>query len=195
MNRFKRLLFLTAVGAISALISAYLMHWGFESVRAPAVLKDWQTRTVTQVSLDSPGEFKAAPMDFGELKKMLETGESFKFDATGFEVDVIRMTYKPDIELNLDGGVAGAAGSVAALEGVTNVKHTASAAEVSGKPARRLSITADRSFDGKTGVIHVEGLMILDGRTLYQVQATYDSANPHGAEYSERMLKSVRLAH
>lgn len=194
MNRLLRTLLGIVVATVSSVAIYVLVGIIFEHFRAPAELKEWQTRTVAGLVVDSPGEFKDAPLSFGEAQKLIDKSDNLKFTASGFEIDVLRTRFKPGPELNLDGAVNGAVNSVAALEGVKNLKHTASATTVSGKTAQRVSMTGDRTLDGRSGVIHVDGLLILDGRTLYQVEAVYDSSNPHGAEYARRVLASATLA-
>ena len=193
----KRLLvsLLGIVVAIVSSVAAYVLVGKiFDYFRAPSELKDWHSRTVAGIVIDSPGEFKTLSLNFGDAQKLIDKSDNVKCEASGFEIDVLRTGYKPGVELNLAGAVKGAVSSVGALEGVTNMKHTASATTVSGKPAQRLSMTGDRTLDGRNGVIHVEGLLILDGRTFYQVEAVYDSSNSNGGEYAERTLRSVKLA-
>ena len=185
-------------GVVVAVVSAVAAYWLvgkiFAHLHAPAELKEWQSRTVAGVVVDSPGEFKTMPLNFGDAQKMIDKVDAFKCEASGFEIDVVRIHYKPDVQLSLDGAVNGMASSVGALEGVKNLKNTAEATTVSGKPAKRVSLTGDRTLDGKSGVIHVEGVLIADGQTFYEVEATFDSSNPRGAEYAARMAQSVKLA-
>jgi len=186
---------LTVVVTLASAVAAYVLVGKiFEQLRAPAELKEWKTRTVVGIEVNSPGEFKTTPLDFGEVAKFMDKSDNFTFEASGFQIVVLRAIYKPEVQLSMDGAVNGMVSSVGALEGVRNLKHTANPTTVSGKPAERVSFTGDRTLDGKSGVIHAEGLLILDGRTFYQVQAFYDSGNPHGADYAERVVQSVKLA-
>jgi len=181
------------IAVTSAAVAYYLTGKGFSHFKGPAELKNWQPRSVAGVTVDSPGEFQAAPLDFGEAKKLIDKSDNFKNENRGFEIEVLRTTYVPNVQLNIDGAVNGMVSSVGALEGVSNLQHTSSAINVSGKPGLRVSMKGDRTLDGKSGQIFVEALLLLDGRTLYQIETDYDSSNPHGAEYSDRALKSVKL--
>ena len=97
---------------------------------------------------------------------------------------------KTGIELNFDAAANGAVEGFAHDSGVRNVEHTATEQTVSGKAARRLSITAERWRKP----LRFEAILIADGQTYYQVQAIFDPSRLHAQEDAERLLKSVRLA-
>ncbi len=162
----------------------------------PVVLKDWQTRTVAGLTMESPGGFKERTLNFGEARKMMEEVDSQLCTFRGFEIEVMRVKYKPEIVPNLDGAVKGAVNGVAKLEGVTNLKDTQKRITISGKPAVRLDMRGERTLGSRSGILHANGLVIADmeNHTLYQVEVVFDSSNPNGPEYAERLLKSVKLA-
>jgi hypothetical protein len=125
---------------------------------------------------------------------MIVKNDSSKCAPRGFEIDVMRIVYKPDVTLSLEGAVNGSVASVERLDGVKNLTHTASPTTISGKPAERVSMTGDRTTGSNTRQIHLEGVYIADGQTFYQVVTVYDSTNAHGGEYATRTLQSVKLA-
>ena len=176
----------TALGAVAGYFAVEKV---FDYFRAPAELRGWRSHRLGGLTLEAPGDFKVTPVDFGPAKQFIESSEMREHKAAGFEIDLVHTVYKSGIELNFDGAVEGAVNGLKQLDGVTNVRHTATGQTVSGKPARRLSVTADRWR--KT--LRLEALLIADGQTYYQIQAIFDSANPRGPESAERLLKSVQL--
>ena len=152
--------------------------------------RGWSTRQLAGLSFEAPGGFQTRPLDLGLAQEFIESTEMHVAKTADLEIDVLRTLYKSGVELNFDGAAKGAVDGIAHLDGLTNLHDTATEQTVSGKPARRLSITAERGR--KT--LRVEAILIADGQAYYQVQAIFDAASPHGAEDAERLLKSVRLA-
>ena len=152
--------------------------------------RGWRTRQMAGLSFEARGDFQNRPLDLGLAQEFVESTEMQVSKTAEIEIDVLRTLYKSGIELNFDGAAKGAVDGIAHLDGITNLHDTATEQTVSGKPARRLSITAERGR--KT--LRVEAVLIADGQAYYQVQAIFDSASPHGQEDAERLLKSVRLA-
>lgn len=189
MNRPTQLVLVIAA-AVGVFAGFFAVRKAFEYFRAPTELRDWRSHTVAGLVFDAPGEFKIRTVDFGAAEEFIESSEMRENKVTGFEIDLVRTVYKSGIDLNFDGAVMGAVNGLKQLDGVTNVEHTATEQTISGKPARRLSVTASRWR--KT--LHLEAVLISDGQTYYQVQAIFDSTNPRGQENAEHLLKSVRLA-
>lgn len=158
--------------------------------QTPPGTRGWSTRQLAGLSFEAPGGFQNRPLDLGLAQEFIESTEMHVAKTPDLEIDVLRTIYKTGIELNFDGAAKGAVDGIAHLDGITNLHDTATEQTVSGKPARRLSITAERGR--KT--LRVEAILIADGQAYYQVQAIFDSASPHGQEDAERLLKSVRLA-
>jgi hypothetical protein len=187
----KRLLGLV-VSIVAACVGVYVGQTVvaklFAHARA-AHLSDWHTRSAAGLSFDAPGELKPEALDFGPVQPLLESSEYHTFRVSGFEVGVIRAAFKPDASLNIDGAATGAVENVSKLEGVKNIQHSVESTTISGKPARRISMNADR-WGGR---IYNESLVILDGQTMYQVQATYDSNTPNAAGYARRVIDSVQF--
>lgn len=156
----------------------------------PVVLGEWRTRQLAGVALEAPGEFHGKPLNFGAAQELVESSEMQVFETPGFEIAVLRTVYKDGVELSFDGAVQGAVGGIAQLPGIRNLQQTTTELTVSGQPARRVSVTAER---GRKSV-RAELLFIADGPRYFQVQATFAAANPHGATDAERLLQSVRLA-
>ena len=158
--------------------------------KTPPGTREWGARQMAGLAFEAPGGFQKTPLDLGLAQEFVESSEMQVCRTAELEIDVLRTVYKNGVELNFDGAAKGAVDGIAHLEGVRNLRDTAVATTVSGKPARRLSITAERGR--KT--MRVEGILIADGQAYYQVQAIFDAASPHAAEDAERLLKSVRLA-
>jgi hypothetical protein len=155
----------------------------------PDVLKEWQTRSAAGLSFAAPADLKPESLDFGPIKQLLDDSEYYTLKRNGFEIGVIRSVFKPNIPVNIDNAVTGVVANISNLEGVQNMKHQVTGQTVSGKPARRVSMKADR-WSGK---IYNESLIILDGQTMYQLQASYDSSNPNGPSYAESVISSVKI--
>ncbi len=157
--------------------------------KKPPGTREWGARQMAGLAFEAPGGFQKTPLDLGLAQEFIESSEMQVCRTAELEIDVLRTVYKNGVELNFDGAAKGAVDGIAHLEGVRNLRDTAVETTVSGKPARRLSITAERGR--KT--MRVEGLLIADGQAYYQVQAIFDAAIPHAADDAERLLKSVRL--
>ena len=156
----------------------------------PPGTRGWGARQLAGLVFEAPGGFQNRPLDLGLAQEFIESTEMQVSKTAELEIDVLRTLYKSGVELNFDGAAKGAVDGIAHLDGIRNLHDTATEQTVSGKPARRLSITAERGH--KT--LRVEAILIADGQAYYQVQAIFDAASPHGQEDAERLLKSVRLA-
>jgi hypothetical protein len=190
MSRVVRTVVSVVVTFAAAVAGYFLMGKVFDQMHAPPDRKNWSVRKVAGLVVDAPGEFKSATIDFGAVRDVMDSTEAHAFKMQSFEVNIVRSVYKEGIDLNLDGAVNGAVGGIAGLDGVKNVQQTVKEEPVSGKPARRLSLTAERWR--KT--LRLEAVIIADGRTYYQVQVIFEGRDPHGAEDAERLLNSVKLA-
>jgi hypothetical protein len=157
---------------------------------APSELPGWRTRQLAGLTLEAPGDFQTTPLNLGPAQEFVESSEMHVCKTAAIEIDVLRTVYKGGIELNFDGAAQGAVDGLARLDGIRNVQHTATEQTVSGKPARRLSITAERFRKP----VRVESILISDGQAYYQVQAIFDSTNPSAPADAERLLQSVHLA-
>ena len=190
MNRLPKILLSAAIVCGSALAGYYAVQKFSARPPAPAELRDWRTRQLAGLTLEAPGEFQNTSLNLGPAQEFMESSELQVFHTAGFEIAVQRTVYKSGLELSFDGAAQGAVDGIARLDGIRNLRQTAAELTVSGKPARRLSVTAGRWR--KT--LRVELLLIADGQTYYQVQAIFDSTNPNAPADAERLLKSVRLA-
>ncbi len=155
-----------------------------------AVVREWRIRQLAGLTLQAPGDFQNTPLDLGIAQEFVESSEMQIAKAAGFEIDVLRTVYKTGVELNFDAAAKGAVEGFAHGGGVRDVQHTATETTVSGKAARRLSITAERWRKA----LRVEAILIADGQAYYQVQAIFDPGRAHAQEDAERLLKSVQLA-
>jgi hypothetical protein len=190
MNRLTKTVLALAVVSAGAVGGYFAMQKRTVSQPVAAPLSGWRAQKIAGLSLEAPGDFENNPLDLGAAQQFIETSEMQVFRTAGFEIDVLRTVYKSDIQTNFDGAAQGAVEGIARLDGIRNVQHTATEQTVSGKPARRLSITAERWRKA----LRVEGLLISDGQAYWQVQAIFDPANAQAAKDAERLLKSVQLA-
>ena len=162
----------------------------FPRAPVPVVLGEWRARQLAGLALEAPGEFHGKPLHFGEAQELIESSEMQVFETPGFEIAVLRTVYKDGVELSFDGAVQGAVAGIGQLPGIRNLQQTTTELTVSGKLARRVSVTAERWRKS----VRAELLFLADGQRYFQVQATFDAANPHGAADAVRLLQSVRLA-
>lgn len=190
MNLRSKILIAAAVVMICALTGFIGARKYLSRAPVPVVLGEWRTRQLAGVALEAPGEFHGKPLNFGAAQELVESSEMQVFETPGFEIAVLRTVYKDGVALDFDGAVQGAVGGIAQLPGIRNLQQTMTELTVSGKPARRVSVTAER---GRKSV-RAELLFIADGPRYFQVQVTFAAANPHGATDAERLLQSVRLA-
>ena len=188
MNRSSKTI-LALAAALACGLGGYFAVQRFRTP-APEELRGWRTRQLAGLTLEAPGDFHGTPLDLGAAAEFVESSEMQVFKTTDFEIDVLRTIYKSGIELNFNGAAKGAVDGIARLDGIRNVEHTASEQTVSGKPARRLEITAERFRKP----VCVEALLISDGPAYYQVQAIFDPTNPNAPSIAQRLLKSVQLA-
>lgn len=189
MNRTPKSL-LSLAAALAGVAGGYFaVQKSADRPAAAMPMGEWRTREIAGLRLEAPGDFQSTPLDLGAAQQFVEVSEMHFSKAAGFEIDVLRTVYKAEIELNFDGAAQGAVDGIARLDGIRNVQHTATELTVSGKPARRISITAERWRKA----LRVEGLLISDGQAYYQVQAIFDPGNRQAPADADRLLKSVQL--
>jgi len=189
MKRLPKILLTSAAIAVAAAGGYLVFQKPRDHLPLVAPTSGWSFRQIAGLTLEAPGDFEGSPLDLGAVQQFVESSELQIFKTADLEIDVMRTIYKRDIELNFDGAAQGAVDGIARLDGIRNVQHTAKEQTVSSKPARRLSITAERWRKA----LCVEGLLVSDGQTYYQVQAIFDPAHLQSAKDAERLLKSVQL--
>jgi hypothetical protein len=189
MNRTFTTVALIALFAALGGVGYFIVLKKRQPVEAPPEQRAWLSQTLLGMTLESPGDFEVKSLDLPETREVVQKSEIGVYKNPNFEIDVLRTVYKEGVELNFDGAAQGAAEGVSKLDGIRNVQQTISELSVSGKPARRLSMTADR-WQKKMGV---EVLLISDGPAFYQVQVIFDTANPRALADAMQVLKSVRL--
>lgn len=190
MNRLPKILLSAAVVLGCALAGYVGVQRYFHPAPVPVVLGEWRARQLAGLALEAPGEFQGKPLHFGEAQELIASSEMQVFTTPGFEIAVLRTVYKDGVELSFDSAAEGAVAGIAQLPGIRNLQQTTAELTVSGKPARRVSVAAERWRKA----LRAELLFIADGQRYFQVQATFDAANPHGAADAGRLLQSVRLA-
>jgi hypothetical protein len=179
-----------------ALILAFLLLGVFCFHKSQAIptkenkVSQWALRQVAGLALESNGVFKESKTSFDSLKDVAEKSEVYQYAVRGLEIQVIRILYKEDIALSLEDSVQGAVDGFAQTPDVHNLTHKETTCTVSGKPAMRVSIAADRARAG----IRLEGVTILDGQILYQVQALFEARDLHASQDAKKILDSVRIS-
>jgi hypothetical protein len=154
------------------------------SVSAP-----WKQITCAGLSLQSPGDFQELPVDQGAMEGVLEESKAWQWASSDLELQVAQSAYKKGVELSLEGSVEGSIEGFRRTPGIRGLTHCEQPTEISGKPAIRVSIVAERNRQK----IRLEGLTVLDGQTLYQVQALFRADDPQGPEYLRRVFGQTRL--
>lgn len=149
----------------------------------------WRQCQVGGVILEAPGDFQEMKVDFGSANEAIEKADAHKFASRSLEIQVIRIYYKEGIPLSLESSVQGSIDGFARTPSLQNLTHKETACTVSGKPAMRVSIAADRA----RGAIRLEGETILDGQTLYQVQVLYEARYLDGLPDARKILDSIRI--
>lgn len=138
------------------------------------------------------------PVEFQPAIKSL-----YIYDAPGregiHEASITKITYGPRITPSLDGGAQGIISRITKMDGVKNVRHTIQPIRLSGRNARRVSITADRW----TGMIGVEALVAESSKvnTVTQIQLIFGAKKSitlfgvltSQREYAQKVLDSIIL--
>lgn len=189
MNRLAKTVLSLAIISACAFGAYFAVEEFLQRQRATVELRDWCSRQLAGLTLEAPGDFANTPLHLGPAQEFVESSEMQVCKVAGFEIDVLRTAYKDGIELSFDGAVQGAVEGIAQLDGIRNLQHTATELTVSGKPARRISITAGRWRKR----LCVEAILIADGQTYYQVQAIFDATNSQAPAHANRLLQSVKL--
>lgn len=188
----KIMLLLTgALCVVSLCIFLWIKIYSLQVVNAGSLGSplNWSGRHLADLILNAPGEFQDMPVDLGSLAEVLVDAKGYKYTSHDLEIQVIRNRYKDGVDLSLAGSVQGAVDGVARTPGLRNFKHKEWSSSISAKPAMRVSISANRYSDG----IRMEGLTILDGQTLYQVELMFRSGDLHESEYIGKILDSARI--
>jgi hypothetical protein len=191
MHYFAKILLALLAAAVLAFAGYFIIQQKREqkTARIAMAAREWSSLTLLGLTLDAPGEFKVEKLDLGATQELVEASEMGIFKTPQLEIDVLRTIYKPGVSLNFDGAVQGAIDGVSRLDGVRNVQQTMSELNVSGRPARRLSLTADRWQDR----MRMEILFISDTAAYYQVQVIFLANDPRGAADADQIMKSVRI--
>lgn len=150
----------------------------------------WRECHVGGVVLGAPGDFQETKVDFGSANEAIEKADAHKFASRALEIQVVRILYKEGIALSLEDSVQGSIAGFAHTPGLRNLTHKETACTVSGRPATRVSIAADRARGG----IRLEGVTILDGQLLHQIQTLYEARDLHASQNARKILDSVRIS-
>jgi hypothetical protein len=159
--------------------------------------KPWKTYTVgtiaPRITLAAPSEPKLLNVEIPEaLSKISKRIEYYECSSEpdGIIIQVLGITYNPEINLSLQGGINGAVGDVAHLSGASNVQHSTEPITISGKNATLLTITADvngSKFEQKT-------VFLVNGQSLKQINFQYESTDVTGRKSAQKALESLQVA-
>lgn len=174
-------------------LSALSVCIGFLATAPQAQGADkWETRTFTDISVEAPFTYGAGPDIMGKLpeqvKKLIALYQIFDSgDNTLPRSTVARVVYTEGTPVSLDGANQGAMKQAAGAIGDANPKFDTKEVTVSGLPGRRAI------YHGKVGTedVFIEGLVVVKGQQMWQVQALYTAASD--AEKAKRILDSVKI--
>ena len=152
--------------------------------------KNVSERHVAGLILETSVNFQDMVVDFGPANEAIETADGHKAVIGGLDLQVTRILYKDGISLSLEGSVQGSINGFENAPGLLNLKHTEFPCNISGRPAVRVSITANHGVVG----VKAERLTILAGQTLYDVQALCESKDSRASEASGKILDSIKIA-
>ena len=147
-------------------------------------------RHIAGLVVESPADFQDMEVDFGPANEAIEKADGHKAVIRGLEVQVTRILYKEGIALSLEGSVQGSIEGFGRAPGLRDLEHTEVPCTVSGKPAVRVSISAEHGVVG----VQAERVTILDGQTLYDVQALCESRDSHSSGVAKKILDSIKIA-
>ena len=157
----------------------------------------WETYTVgtiaPSITLAVPNEPKLLNVEIPEaLSKISKKIEYYECSSEpdGIIIQVLGITYNPEINLSLQGGINGAVGDVAHLSGASNVQNNTEPITISGKTATLLTITADvngSKFEQKT-------VFLVNGQNLRQINFQYKSTDETGKKSAQKALESLQAA-
>lgn len=180
-------------GAVLALFLVVFSAQKLMKTPAPTEEKTvpgWKRSFVDGVSLETPGTFQETRVDLGPLQSKVEQADSHRCETGGLESQVIRILYKEDTMLSLEGSVEGSINGFTRAPGITDVVHNQAPCTISGKPAIRVWMGARQG----PIEIHFQGITILDDHTLYQVQALYKGREEiRGVADLKRICDSVKI--
>ncbi|MOA25437.1 hypothetical protein D3C78_1461620 [compost metagenome] len=125
------------------------------------------------------------------------------YDAPGREgineASIIKITYDSAVIPSLDGAAQGIVSNITGMEGIKNLRQTIQPTKVSGRNARRISITAERW----NGMIGVEALVVETNKsnTITQIQLIFAAKNSvtlfgvltKQREYALKVIESISI--
>lgn len=117
------------------------------------------------------------------------------------EIRLVRIQYKPQVDVSIDGATDESIRRVSVLDGVKNFQSKVQPLSVSGREARRVTIEADR----RGGKLGGEFLVVLDktSNVLWQMQLIFGKKEPMNPfsklslneehSYAQKLLSSIRV--
>jgi hypothetical protein len=152
----------------------------------------WETRNFTDISVEAPFAFNTGPDIMKQLpdavKKLISMYQIFDSgDNTLPRCTVARVAYNEGTPVSIDGAIAGAMNQAAGAIGDASPKFDTKTVTVSGLPGRRAI------YRGKVQNqdVYIEGLVVVQGTKMWQVQALYLA--PSDAAAAKRILDSTKI--
>ena len=173
--------------------SLLLLTAGLALMRpAQAVAADWQKQTMQEISAELPTALAPGPDVMGSLpeqvKKLIQSYEIKQAqDGAEFVVVLARIEYKEEVSPSVDGAANGAMTQAAKAMGDADPKYDIKKTTVDGLEARRASY--HNKVNGQD--IHMEALLALDGKKIYQAQIIFTSAER--VKDAERIISSLHF--
>lgn len=199
-RKFPSFLWLLAVAAI---LGGSLFAARFFRQRAPHFLAAaaevkapppaaWKRQEIEALSLEAPFPFGPGPNVSAQLppevREVILAWETRAASdpASGLQIQISHLKYRPDVEVNLDAAVEGAMQQAAAAAGDPEPDYDVKVTEISGLAARRVAYSRVRP------PLHIDALFLHRGSELWQIQAVHLARTAHPV--GQRLLESVQLA-
>ncbi len=155
-----------------------------------SVHAEWAARTVDQITVETPSDFKA-PIDISKQlpAAVLELVESMSVRMAGEEADGMivaytTVTYKATADVTIDGAMDGAIKNAAATLGDKAAKYTMQKFQADNIEIRRAQ------YEDPKGQTFIRGQVIRRGQSLFQVQVI---ATKEKIKDADRVLDSIVL--
>lgn len=162
------------------------------SVNKPA---SWKRQIVAGLSIESPAEFvtrkdAATTMKVNEPNSPIGEANGYEAEGGGVEVVLLHVILKQSMRVNLDKGVRAAVDQLSIRAMIHDVKHTAMDVTISGKRAKRLSVSGVR---GGSNEFCVDAVFI-DGETIFWIVGVeFNGKDSNAAAAAKRVIDSVTM--
>lgn len=187
----------SAVGAISSflgLIAALAVGYYLSDAMFGRKVPDLSEKSVAGITILAPGDFSKNPFTASEmtsLKQVASFAERYTSDSTGKNIGVMIMktTYKEGAITSIQGAVSGFISGVKRTIGVKDFTQKIKDTQISGMPAKRLSVSYTSFGLQKYGEI----LIVVDDSHQWHISATYIGESDDLKEAASKIVDSVKI--